>query len=181
MDSEIILTQGLSYNIHKSWHYAFHENPKDRKIKILEIGTYQGGSVITLSQEGWFDNGSTMTCVDNFDAMPSVKLDWLHNINLLPHKEQVTLIEKKSNEFFAENTETFDLIYVDGSHEFMSVIKDGRNSHRVLNPGGVLIFDDYSEKQFPEVYRAVNRVEKDWEDMEMLWTGYHRIYRKKLN
>lgn len=47
-----------------------------------------------------------------------------------------------SDEFFKINTETFDIIFVDGSHLAEQVEVDINNSLMVLNEGGCLVLDD---------------------------------------
>ena len=39
--------------------------------------------------------------------------------------------------------ETYDIIYIDGSHATSDVLEDAVLSYRLLKPGGLLIFDDY--------------------------------------
>ena len=39
--------------------------------------------------------------------------------------------------------ESFDIVYIDGSHATADVLEDAVLSYRLLKPGGVLIFDDY--------------------------------------
>lgn len=47
-----------------------------------------------------------------------------------------------SDEFFVNNTEMFDLIFVDGLHHADQVNKDIKNSLRTLNSGGVIVIHD---------------------------------------
>ena len=37
----------------------------------------------------------------------------------------------------------FDIIYIDGSHYYLDVINDFKNSLKILKKGGLLIFDDF--------------------------------------
>jgi hypothetical protein len=55
-----------------------------------------------------------------------------------------------SDEFFAANQETFDIIFVDGLHQYAQVKTDLRNSIEVLNEGGVILVHDC----LPLTYRA---------------------------
>ena len=48
-----------------------------------------------------------------------------------------------SDIFFENNSEMFDLIYVDGNHHSFQVKKDLENSYKFLNPSGILIIDDF--------------------------------------
>jgi predicted O-methyltransferase YrrM len=52
-----------------------------------------------------------------------------------------------------EAGEKFDLIYVDGSHAGLDVMSDATLCWRLLEPDGLMIFDDYL---MPEVGRAID-------------------------
>lgn len=45
--------------------------------------------------------------------------------------------------FFKINMNKFDFIYVDGSHDYKSVLNDSINSFKCLRKNGLLILDDY--------------------------------------
>jgi hypothetical protein len=47
-----------------------------------------------------------------------------------------------SDEFFAQNKETFDIVFIDGLHLSEQVVKDIQNSLDVLNPRGTIIMHD---------------------------------------
>lgn len=47
-----------------------------------------------------------------------------------------------SDEFFKQNNETFDVIFVDGLHEYKQVTRDINNSINVLNDNGIIIIHD---------------------------------------
>ena len=42
-----------------------------------------------------------------------------------------------SDEYFATNTLTYDVIFIDGLHDAVQVLKDVENAREVLNPGGM--------------------------------------------
>ena len=44
-----------------------------------------------------------------------------------------------SDDFFASNEKTFDLIFIDGVHGYEQVLRDVENSLRCLNPNGVIV------------------------------------------
>lgn len=60
-----------------------------------------------------------------------------------------------SDAFFEENTETFDIIFVDGLHQYDQVLRDMINSVEALNDGGVVLVHDclprnyYAQLDFP--------------------------------
>jgi len=47
-----------------------------------------------------------------------------------------------SDAFFATNTQMFDIIFVDGLHDAVQVLKDVDNALKVLTPGGVILIHD---------------------------------------
>ena len=48
-----------------------------------------------------------------------------------------------SQDYFKECKETYSFIYVDGDHRPESVLADANASFKVLEPNGILWFDDY--------------------------------------
>ena len=55
-----------------------------------------------------------------------------------------------SDQFFDQklNNEIYDIIYVDGDHDFKSVYKDLINSFEVLKVNGLIIIDDFLAYNF---------------------------------
>lgn len=47
-----------------------------------------------------------------------------------------------TDEFFLQNTQKFDIVFIDAFHHHTQVMKDFQNSLAVLNPGGMIIFHD---------------------------------------
>ena len=63
-------------------------------------------------------------------------------------------IRKTSDQFFETNVEKFDIIFIDGLHEYDQVKRDILNSIKFLNKGGVILCHDslpteYSEQTVP--------------------------------
>ena len=51
-----------------------------------------------------------------------------------------------SDEFFDQNEKFFDLIFIDGLHEYNQCKKDLINSVNFLNPGGIIVFTTLYQK-----------------------------------
>ena len=47
-----------------------------------------------------------------------------------------------SDDFFAQNTKTYDIIFIDGLHLCEQVLRDVDNSLKCVNPGGVIVMHD---------------------------------------
>jgi hypothetical protein len=55
-----------------------------------------------------------------------------------------------SDEFFSENKETFDVIFIDGLHHYDQVSRDFNNSLKYLNENGIIILHDMMPKSEDE-------------------------------
>lgn len=71
-------------------------------------------------------------CVDPWDTTPDF------------------VLKMTSDEFFRSNTETFDVVFIDGDHRAEQVYKDILNSLEVLNPGGIILTHDNSPRNIDE-------------------------------
>ena len=144
----------ISFNENQKWFcnnlFFLKSNLKDKKNieKILEIGSYEGRSAIFFLNH--FSN-SKITCVDTWagsDEQKKLNPQIIENnfdINLQKYFKlnRINKLKKTSNDFFINNNETFDLIYVDGDHSYNQVCIDIDNSWKILNKNGILILDDY--------------------------------------
>ncbi len=53
-------------------------------------------------------------------------------------------VRMTTDDFFAQNAETFDVVFIDAYHHHNQVFKDFQNSLNALNKGGVVILHDCS-------------------------------------
>ena len=65
-----------------------------------------------------------------------------------------------SDEFFKNNKDQFDLIFIDGLHHYNQVKKDIINSVEVLKDGGIILMHDCLPRDY--YYQAVPRCQYDW-------------------
>lgn len=65
-----------------------------------------------------------------------------------------------SDDFFAQNNEKFDLVFIDGLHEAPQVFKDIVNSLEILNEGGTIVCHDMLPAT--EEAQAVPRRQSIW-------------------
>lgn len=59
-----------------------------------------------------------------------------------PNVDYPGVVKTTSDDFFAKNTEKFDLIFVDGDHRENQVRRDVDNALASLNPGGTIVMHD---------------------------------------
>jgi hypothetical protein len=72
------------------------------------------------------------------------KIECNHKVGVEPiHAHLDSRIKKLySDDFFVQNSERFDIIFIDGDHNYEQVIKDIRNAKRFLNPRGSIVLHD---------------------------------------
>lgn len=82
-----------------------------------------------------------------------------------------------------ENRQTFDLVYIDGSHVTLDVLVDACLSWKILRPGGIMIFDDClwswadSEKNCP-LFACNNFINLVRGEYHVLWSRAQVILEK---
>ena len=69
-------------------------------------------------------------------------------------------VRKTSDDFFLTNTKNFDIIFIDGLHEYNQVKKDIKNSLKILNPNGVVMLHDCLPNTF--FHQATPRCQYMW-------------------
>ena len=143
-----------SYNENEKWfcnNLNFLNNffsKKNNINKILEVGSYEGRSAIFFLKT--FPNANII-CVDTWSGSDEhnqynftvVEKNFDINTNYYQNNNCLKKIKNTSNNFFSNNFETFDLIFVDGDHSSHQVKLDIENSWKILNKGGYLLLDDY--------------------------------------
>ncbi len=138
-----------------SWHYhlfaGLRDHFKDKKIKILEIGTFEGEFTNFISNiyedceidtidlddnDTLFLNSYNRNNKNNFDKFIKLRTKNLnkHNINF----KRINSINIKK--YFSKKK--FDLIWVDGDHLKPQVTIDIINSLDLMNEHGILCTDD---------------------------------------
>ena len=87
-------------------------------------------------------------------------------------KDQYRIIQGLSQDSaIAESVknEKFDYILIDGDHTFDGVLKDYKIYSRNLRKDGLLVFDDFEAKEWPDIEKVVDVVKNDDNDLE--WVG----------
>jgi len=128
--------------------------------KILEVGCFEGQSACYMIERCTENGAVELYCVDTWlggvDHDPKIMSDvekrFDHNVNLALKKTKNPCHLKKMRGFSqvilpyliaSNHAETFDVIYIDGSHQAPDVLMDAVLSFRLLKVGGLMIFDDY--------------------------------------
>ena len=155
-----------------------------RPRRIIEVGTWKGGSALTLANhlerlgldteilcvdtwlgalEMWFnlDDQDRYGSLQLRNGYPSLYYTFLSNVSRAGHQSRITPFPAPSMlaaQWCALTGVTADLIYVDGSHEEDDVYQDLVAWWDLLRPDGVLFGDDWS---WDGVRLAVTRFAKE--------------------
>lgn len=123
-------------------------------LTFLEIGCFEGMATIWLIENILTDDTSNITVVDPFTG--SMEHQLIDNSNLFDRfmenigwHNRVSVQKGTSFDFLSQNKDSYDFVYIDGSHIAKDVLLDGILSWKLLRQGGILIFDDYQWNHYP--------------------------------
>jgi hypothetical protein len=128
---------------------------RGQPLRILEIGSWEGRSALFFLN---FFERSTIVCIDTFGGntgekevydslatiMPGVEGRFDRNLASFGHRsEKIKSLSGPALEGLTARGRRFDLAYIDGSHRRDDVMSDSQAVWRLLDVGGVVIWDDY--------------------------------------
>lgn len=150
MNNELkFTTDWFSYYI-PLWTELFKDACPLYIFNILEIGTYEGRSCLWFCENLLKHPLAKITCVDTFlggdehtdEEKTGIYDRFLNNIN--GYKDKIIIKKGESNiELKKLEYDSYDIIYIDGSHLSRDVLEDAILSFRLVKQNGIMIFDDY--------------------------------------
>lgn len=134
-------TNWYTYNI-PIWEKALEPYRGKPGVKYLEVGLFEGRSAIWMLEQILTDPTSHATGIDPF--LGSYKDKYFANIEKSGASKQMTTITGFSQDELRKlPLNTYDVIYIDGSHAKDDVLEDAVLSVKLLKEGGLMILDDY--------------------------------------
>lgn len=131
-----------------------------RDKAVLEVGSYLGRSTICIAQ-----TASSVVSVDTHDgrgtAVPQDTLpQFAANLSRYGVRQKVDVNSCSFEDFinWQDPDQTFELIFIDGAHDYKSVVSDIVNATSLMAPGGLLVFHDYRSPLDPDVSTAVDEL-----------------------
>lgn len=126
--------------------------------RVLEIGSFCGRSTICLAQ-----SAAEVVSVDPHDGRCLTKPrdtwhEFSHNLAHYGVRQTVHPFRACVREIAHELERPFDLVFIDGAHDYESVVSDIEVARSLLAPGGLIAFHDYQSMVDPDVTRAVNEL-----------------------
>ncbi len=188
-----------------SWNWFLTVLAAPRAFSFLEIGVYKG-RVLALIQllasamgklplivgaTPLSTTGDKYSTYENVDYLAAIKDSFKRSKNA--GFENTHIVNG-----FSQNPETvkdaaswgpFDILFIDGCHDYDIVCQDIDNYLPQLKPGGILVMDDaslYIDRPYgrfhghPDVGRAIKDKIDGRSDIEHLYAvGHNRVWRKK--
>jgi len=132
----------FTHNI-PSWKVHFAHYRGQPGLSYLEIGVFEGRSLFWIIDHVLTHPSSRATGIDIL-----IPGNLRSNLELSGAADRVTLIRGFSHvELRKLPLESFDIVYIDGSHHANDVLSDMVLSWELLKPGGHMILDDYAWKR----------------------------------
>ena len=169
------------------WNYIIKENFKN--FSYMEIGSYEGNSVSYILKNF---SPKKVYCVDvwekdkNYKGINKQNFDNF-KFNMKEFEGRFSFFKEGSDNFFEKNSDYFDIIYVDGTHESHQVHKDINNAWNFLNLNGIMICDDYFygnlytglDEDVPAT--AINKfLKKKKNELKIICINNNQIFIKKI-
>ena len=125
------------------------------KLNVLEIGSWEGRSTCWLLEHILTHNSARITCIDTFEGsvehqqynesyLKSIEERFDFNISKTEASDQVKKIVGKSEDVLRSlPLNSYDMVYIDGSHLASDVLRDAVLAWDLVKVGGLIVFDDY--------------------------------------
>lgn len=167
----------------------FLDNSKTNKI--LEIGCFEGLSSVFFADNFLDNSNSSLTCVDPFLNIDNndhkqflqnnEEINFDFNISNCKNSDRIIINKLTSDNFFLNNNQTFNFIYIDGCHEPDFIARDMENSFKILDKNGIMWMDDYCGGDGIQIKNSMNAfLEKYNGQFELIHNGYQLALKKLI-
>ena len=193
--SREIFVKVIEY-FNKNYEKDNDDDEIDEPIKVLEIGTYTGISLINIVKlipnsvgygiDLWssYNENNLLNNIDNLQ----IESSFHKNIKTEGMEGRVFGIKGDSSKVLMDmvvKNNMHDFIYVDGSHLMLDCYLDLILSWKILNKGGILAIDDYtynidSSDKLVSPFEGVNHFLKKYENEYILLNKGYRVFLEKL-
>ena len=130
------------------------EKFKDKKINILEIGSFAGASAAAFSK---YLSNSNIYCFDVNISNFKYESKNIHVFGLDINNQKK--VEKIIEKIFSENNiNYFDLIIDDGSHNLSDILISFKFFFKFLKKKGLYVIEDYKHPNYYEYNNNINHI-----------------------
>ena len=179
------------YEFTTNWTDPFKDNIRalfqaDVPLAYLEVGVYEGRSACFMLDNVLTHPDSHATLIEtwayagakNFQTGPEVEARARRN--LARHTAKVTIHKGDSKRILPTLAkDSFDVAYIDGSHEKPDCLVDALLAWPLLKTGGMMLFDDYRHALTPGVRLAMDQFLPIMDgQLEIVLKNYQLVVRK---
>ncbi len=134
------------------WLDLFSSLQNRPQTRYLEIGVFEGRSLIWMMENILTHSTSRADVIDNFYDKTERRLR--SNLKWVGLENKVNVYKGESSQIIPRLDFQYDLVYVDGCHCPPHIMTDGVLAWNKLKPGGFLIFDDYQLEKDHHIYKS---------------------------
>ena len=121
-------------------------------LRFLQIGVFTGDASVWLMENILTQKDSVLEDVDTWagsdeaehNDMDFSDVEKTYDEKVASYKNIIKYKTDSTSYLKSLEVPTFDFIYIDGDHTAEGVLRDAVLSWRLLNPGGIIAFDDYT-------------------------------------
>ena len=141
--------------INRIYYFLFVER-FNKKLKLeFPTGIYRWDLLQHIIDKNNFKDYLEIGC-DKNQSFSKIKID--NKIGVDPIEGGT--IRSTSDQFFDQNKNKFDIIFIDGLHHYSQVLKDINNSLKILNKNGFILVHDCLPRSLAQ--QAVPRYRASW-------------------
>lgn len=159
-------TEGLKATIQSCLIPHFQNHPSilahgKPKIDVLGIGIYEARCICTLYDLLLVPEATYLGIDQWHNEFGQARLQQAIR-NTTEFKDQVSLVRGRSQAILPLlQSRSFDLIYIDGGHDYSSCLHDSLQAIRLIRHNGVIVWDDYIHPEYPGIKEAVDQIDSE--------------------
>ena len=132
---------------------------------VAEIGTLHAGTTEVFARALWENGGGVVHTADPYggERCPAIISQW--PVELQRHAQ---FHAKSSMDFFARmvlESKTFDLLLIDGNHDYEYALFDLQMAARQIQPGGIVVMDNAEQSGPFQATRAFLAENPAWREL----------------
>ena len=141
-----LIDKNLIGHGYSEFYETYLNNFKNKKINILEIGTWKGASVAAFYH---YFKKAVIFCIDK-----NFKFEFKSNrVNFFNcDTENFDDIKKLENLLIQKDSISLDIIIDDGSHKYFDILSNFQNFFKRIKPGGYYIIEDFNHYKLHPSY-----------------------------
>jgi hypothetical protein len=180
------------FNVDDCGHFFLvlsYQSAMGIKGDLLEIGSYHGRSTALMAK--CLEPGERIVVCDTFESdtddnyankpSPENLISNIERVNREMEKDRIVIHKCLSNDLQLDTEEKFRFIHIDGGHSAEQAYFDLQLCSKHLLPNGIIVMDDYYNKQWPGITQGTDRFLNDNDAFRILADlNRHGAFGRKL-